>query len=133
MLRAYHSKEELFALFSPVLRKNDAFRLFVLQNYKAVSGVEDFASLANMSVRSFQRRFKASFGCSLREWLVARKSEQLLQEIRSSEKSLTDIAAEFGFTGMSYFATFCKNNLGKTPTELRASSTEKQEIHDKAL
>lgn len=119
MLRAYHSKEELYALFSGVLRRDNRFKQFVLQNYLKVADVNEFASLANMSVRSFQRKFKAEFGSSLRDWLLARKAERVLHELRTTDRSLIDIAMDFGFSAMSYFTTFCKNNFGLTPSELR--------------
>ena len=102
MLRAYHSKEELYALFSGVLRRDNRFKQFVLQNYLKVADVNEFASLANMSVRSFQRKFKAEFGSSLRDWLLARKAERVLHELRTTDRSLIDIAMDFGFSAMSY-------------------------------
>ena len=119
LLRVYYSKEELFGLFKAIIKHDNVFKRFILQNYTKVSDVNEFASLANMSVRSFQRKFKAEFKCSLRDWFLARRTEQVLHELRNTDRSLFDIAMDFGFSGMSYFTTFCKNNLGMTPSELR--------------
>ena len=131
LIKAYYSKEELFGLFGSILSKDDKFKRFILHNYKKVSDVKELASMASMSLRSFQRKFKAEFDCSFRDWIIARKSEYLLRELKSTDKSLFDIAMDFGFSGMSYFTTFCKRNLGMTPSELRASRAVEQVQHKK--
>lgn len=80
----------------------------------------DFASLANMTVRSFQRRFKAEFSCTAQEWLIARRAENILNELRSTNKDLTTIAMQYGFSAMSYFTTFCKRHFGMPPSAIRS-------------
>lgn len=119
LLRAYYTKEELYGLFRAILEQNNEFKQFILQYYREAEDVNGLAALANMSVRNFQRKFKAEFSCSVRDWLLARKAEAVLHELRSTDKELMSIAVEHGFSAMSYFTTFCKRNLGMTPSELR--------------
>lgn len=119
LLRAYYEKEELYSLFLPLMSCNSDFRNFVFQYHKEISDVSEFASLANMTVRSFQRRFKSEFSCSAQEWLSARRAENILRELRTTTKDLSTIAREYGFSAMSYFTTFCKQHLGMTPSALR--------------
>ena len=126
LLRAYCSKQELYDLFFPLVGQNSDFRNFVFQYYKEVTDVSEFASLANMTVRSFQRWFKAEFSCSAREWLLERRAESILFELRTTEKDLFTIATENGFSTMSYFTTFCKKHLGMTPSELRGQRRPSQ-------
>ena len=119
MLRAYYPKEELYNLFFPIVSRSGNFREFILKHYKEIGSVSEFASLANMTVRSFQRKFKAEFSCPAREWLIARRAEVILRELRTTEKDLMTIAVENGFSAMSYFTTFCKQHLGMTPSGIR--------------
>lgn len=95
------------------------FRRFVLCHYAKVTDVDEFAALANMSVRNFQRRFKAEFSCSAREWMLDRRAKSILEELRTTDKDLGTIAMEHGFSTASYFSSFCKNRLGISPSELR--------------
>ena len=119
LLRAYCAREDLFRLFFPLLGCRSGFYDFVFRHYKEVSNVSEFAELANMSLRNFQRRFKAEFSCSAREWLMTRKAEAILYELRFTRKDLMAIATDYGFSAMSYFATFCKHHLGMSPSGLR--------------
>ena len=91
----------------------------MFRHHKEVADVSEFAKLANMTVRSFQRHFKQEFSCSAREWMSERRAERILRELRTTDKELFEIATEFGFTAMSYFTAFCKKHLGMPPSELR--------------
>ena len=125
LLRLYHKAEELHGLFAAILHQNNAFKQFVFENYRHVNDVNEFASQANMSLRNFQRRFKAEFSCSAREWLIARRAESVRQELRATNKDLMTIATEYGFSSMSYFTSFCKNYFGMTPSEIRGTKAVK--------
>lgn len=123
LLRAYHGPAALYTLLKSVLGKNDSFKDFVYQHYKEVSDVGDFAALANMSVRTFQRRFKSEFKRPVHEWLNERRAERILHELRNTDKSLTEIGTSCGFGSASYFTTFCKQYLGMKPSDLRRAGT----------
>ena len=122
LLRGYHSPEELYTLLKSVIGNSDNFKDFVLQNYLHVNDVGGFASLANMSIRNFQRKFKAEFKRPVREWLNERRAERILRDIRNTDKSIAEIAASYGFATSSYFTIFCKQYFGMTPSELRRGS-----------
>ena len=57
LLRGYYSLEDLYILLKSVIGSSDNFKDFVLENYQHVNDVSDFALLAHMSVRNFQRKF----------------------------------------------------------------------------
>lgn len=119
LLRCYYSPEELYMLLKFVIGNDDRFRDFVLRYYKDVNDVSAFAALAHMSVRNFQRRFKAEFKRPVLEWLNERRAEGILREICDTDTSISEIAWNHGFTTQSYFTTFCKHYFGKTPLDLR--------------
>lgn len=81
-----------------------------------------FASLANMSVRSFQRKSRRNSNAGCTEWLNERRAERILHEIRNTDKCIAEIAADYGFATPSYFTTFCKQYFRQTPTVLRRRS-----------
>lgn len=105
-----------------VIGNSDNFKDFVFQNYRDVNDVSSFALLANMSVRNFQRKFKAEFKRPVREWLNERRAERILRDIRNTDKNIAEIAVGYGFTSPSYFTIFCKQYFGMTPSELRRKS-----------
>ena len=118
-LRAGYTKEELAMFFSPVLGKNLDFKDFVLTHYKQIFDVREFAQKANMSQSTFNRRFKESFNDTALKWLLARKSESILNDIVKSDLTFAEISEKYRFSSPSYFVTFCKKHYGKTAAVLR--------------
>lgn len=124
LLRGYHTPEELYALLHFVIGYSDNFKDFVFQYYQDVYNVPDFADLANMSVRSFQRKFKAEFKRPVHEWLRERRAERILHDLRNTNKSIAEISTDHGFSASSYLITFCKRYFGQTPMNIRRHSKE---------
>mgnify|MGYP002548413381 CR=1 FL=1 len=122
LLRGYHTPEELYALLHYVVGYSAHFKDFVYEYYKGICNVQDFASLANMSVRSFQRKFKAEFKRPAHEWLQERRAERVLHDLRNTNKTFAEIATDHGFSASSYLITFCKRYFGQTPMNLRTHS-----------
>ena len=118
-LRAGYTKEELAMFFSPILGKDLDFKDFVLTHYKQIFDVKEFAQKANMSQSTFNRRFKESFNDTALKWLLARKSESILNDIVKSDLTFAEISEKYRFSSPSYFVTFCKKHYGKTAAELR--------------
>ena len=124
LLRGYYSLEDLYILLKSVIGSSDNFKDFVLENYQHVNDVSDFALLAHMSVRNFQRKFKEEFKWPVREWLNERRAERILRDIRNTDKRIAEIATSYGFATASYFTVFCKQYFGMTPSELRRRSKQ---------
>ena len=118
-LRAGYTKEELAMFFSPILGKDLDFKDFVLTHYKQIFDVREFAQKANMSQSTFNRRFKESFNDTALKWLLARKSESILNDIVKSDLTFAEISEKYRFSSPSYFVTFCKKHYGKTAAKLR--------------
>lgn len=119
LLRAYYSKEDLARMFSPILGIDADFRKFVGEHYREFVDIRQFASLANMTVSTFQRKFKHEFKKPVNEWLLDRKCELVIRDLKTSLKTINEISEDYGFSSLQYFSNFCKRQFGKTPTELR--------------
>lgn len=118
-LRAGYTREELAMFFSPIIGTNIDFKDFVLTHYKQIYDVKEFAEKANMSQSTFNRRFKETFNDTALHWLLARKSESILNDIVKSDLSFAEISEKYRFSSPSYFVAFCKKHYGKTAAELR--------------
>ena len=60
-LLAGYTKEELAQFFYPILGRDLDFKDFILTNSHKIFDVKDFATQANMSLSTFNRRFKETF------------------------------------------------------------------------
>lgn len=120
LLRAYYSKEELAALFCPLLGVDHDFRRQVLEAYaRADCDVATLAARLNLSTATFQRKFKQTFHETAGKWLLDRKAERIIRQLKTTSLTFDQICFENGFSSLAYFSNFCKRVFGKTPTELR--------------
>lgn len=118
-LRAEYPKEQLAVFFLSVIGASTDFKEFVLMNYRQVKGVKELAVRANLSLSTFNRRFKETFKKPAQEWLTVRKTEDVLKDILMSTFSFAEIAEKHNFSSTSYLISFCKKHFGKTPSDLR--------------
>ena len=80
-LRGFYTKSELAAFFSRTTGVGRQFEDFVLDNYKNVKTVKEFASLCCVSERSFNRKFQESFSQSPYRWMQERRAELVREKI----------------------------------------------------
>lgn len=112
--------------FYPILGKDMEFKDFILMNSRTLFDVKEFAVRANMSLSTFNRRFKETFNDTAKNWLLLRKQEFVEHDITLSNLTFNEIAEKYSFSSTSYLVTFCKKYFGKTPNELRKEALEKE-------
>lgn len=67
------------------------------------------------------RKFKEVSGMQFRDYMRYRKLAFALKEVRDSEKSILDIALDYGFSSHEAFTRAFKSAYGVTPSEYRKS------------
>ena len=92
---------------------------FVMENYKKVNSVKEFADLYYVSERSFSRKFHSCFGESPYKWMQKKRAEQMLEMICDPELSFQEISGRLGFSSPSHFTAYCRRMYGMSPTQLR--------------
>ena len=117
--RGCYNRKELAHFFYPIIGMDMDFKDFVLANYTKVKDVKNFAERANLSVSTFNRRFKETFHEPAYKWLLAHRSEDILKDILMTKNPFSVIADKYEFSSQAYLVSFCKKNFGKTPSELR--------------
>lgn len=117
-LRGFYRREDLAALFAPILGKDNDFKDRVMRIYPEVNTAKELAEKLNMSATGFKRKFHETFGTSAKQWLIQKKKEKLLRDILMTDMTVAELAEKYKFT-VNYLAAFCKEHFGKSPTELR--------------
>jgi AraC family transcriptional regulator len=77
------------------------------------------ARFVYLSLRSFSRAFKQSFGMPPRRYFVQQRIEWAKSLLAGSELSITEIAIAIGFSQTSSFSAAFRYLTGLTPTEYR--------------
>ncbi len=128
LLISYYPIQQLHTFFYPISVYTESFHYFVMQNYEKVKNVEEFAHLGGYTTTTFRRLFKNMYGVPVYEWMLAKKREGILDDLRFSKMRISDICARYGFESLSHFAHFCKDSFGDTPRSLRKRAANGEKI-----
>ena len=98
-----------------LLRARDAMD----RAYAAPLDVPAVARVAHLSEAHFIRSFRATFGETPHRYLQRRRVERSMFLLRETDRSVTDICLDVGFTSLGTFSRTFSDILGVTPTEYR--------------
>lgn len=127
LLTCYYPTPQLSDFFFPISTYTESFHYFVMQNYSKIKNVEEFAHLGGYTTTTFRRLFKNMYGVPVYEWILDKKREGILDELRYTQKRITEISNRYGFDSLSHFAHFCKSSFGDSPRALRNRVRKKGE------
>jgi AraC-like DNA-binding protein len=77
------------------------------------------ASISNLSLRAFERRFRAAFHLTPQRFLRRLRLRIASRALIYTEGSLSDIALSCGFADQSHFSREFRRQFGRTPREYR--------------
>lgn len=80
---------------------------------------EQIAETVFVAPNYLSRRFSAETGMNLREYVNMLRIEEAKQLLRSTEKTVSEIAGEVGYDNISYFSTVFKKFCGVSPLDWR--------------
>jgi AraC-like DNA-binding protein len=78
------------------------------------------AAVANVSAAHFSRCFRTTFGETPHRYLQRRRVERSMFLLRETERSVTDVCLDVGFTSLGTFSRTFRQIVGETPTAYRS-------------
>jgi AraC-like DNA-binding protein len=101
-----------------LLRARDAMD----RSYAEPLDVRAVAAVAHVSESHFSRTFRAVFGETPHRYLQRRRVERSMFLLRETDRSVTDICFDVGFTSLGTFSRTFHEIVGETPTGYRAGN-----------
>jgi AraC-like DNA-binding protein len=101
-----------------LLRARDAMD----RRYAEPLDVRTVASVAHISAAHFSRCFRAVFGETPHRYLQRRRVERSMFLLRETDRSVTDICLDVGFTSLGTFSRTFRDIVGQSPTDYRNSA-----------
>jgi AraC-like DNA-binding protein len=98
-----------------LLRARDAMD----RAYRSELDVPALARIAHVSPAHFIRRFKATFGETPHRYLQRRRVERAMYLLRTTDRTVTEICMEVGFTSLGTFGRTFRAIVGETPLQHR--------------
>src|SRR4249920_2487891 len=82
--------------------------------------VRAVAAVAHISPAHFSRRFRSVFGETPHRYLQRRRIERSMFLLRETDRTVTDICFDVGFTSLGTFARTFRVIVGETPGGYRS-------------
>lgn len=98
-----------------LLRARDAMD----RAYAKPLDVAAVAAVAHLSEAHFIRSFRAVFGETPYRYLQRRRVERSMFLLRETDRSVTDICFDVGFSSLGSFSRTFREIVGQTPTDYR--------------
>jgi len=98
-----------------MLRARDAMD----RTYAQPLDIATLARIAHVSEAHFIRTFRATFGETPHRYLQRRRVERAMFLLRESDRSVTDICLDVGFTSLGSFSRTFRAIVGEPPTVYR--------------
>jgi len=98
-----------------MLRARDAMD----RAYAEPLNVRAVAAVAHISQAHFSRSFRAVFGETPHRYLQRRRVERSMFLLRDTERSVTDICFDVGFTSRGTFSRTFREIVGESPSDYR--------------
>jgi AraC-like DNA-binding protein len=99
-----------------LLRARDAMD----RAYAEPLDVRTVAAVAHVSEAHFSRSFRAVFGETPHRYLQRRRVERSMFLLRETDRSVTDICLDVGFTSLGTFSRLFREIVGETPSGYRS-------------
>ena len=81
--------------------------------------VRAVAAVAHCSEAHFSRSFRAAFGETPHRYLQRRRVERSMFLLRETDRSITDVCFDVGFTSLGTFSRTFHEIIGETPSAYR--------------
>jgi AraC-like DNA-binding protein len=98
-----------------LLRARDAMD----RAYAEPLDVRAVAAVAHISEAHFSRSFRVCFGETPHRYLQRRRVERAMFLLRETERSVTDVCFDVGFTSLGTFSRTFREIVGETPSGYR--------------
>jgi two-component system response regulator YesN len=89
------------------------------RDYGQDIGLDSLAEKACLSPSYLSHLFKKETGASLVKYITCYRLDKAGELLRSTNKKISDISHEVGYTSFAYFCSIFKNYYGKTPAKYR--------------
>jgi transcriptional regulator GlxA family with amidase domain len=115
--------QKAFTIFTGQKAHNDSQVLvvqhFIEANYAGNINIHDLADRANISRRSFERRFKKATANNVMEYVRRVRIEAAKRAFEATRKNVSDVMYDVGYTDTKTFRDVFKKITGLTPIDYK--------------
>lgn len=92
---------------------------YIYKNFRQHITLEEVSHIASLSPTYFCKKFKQTTGMGFKEYLNNVRLKHAQTALLTTDRTITEIALEYGFNDSNYFKDLFKKVYGKSPREFR--------------
>lgn len=118
------NNRELTTYFCHLVKNNSNDLREVMENNCFYNlQLHEYARLCHRSLSTYKRDFFETFGMPPGRWLLEKRLKHATELLLKSDKSVSDVVIESGFTNISHFDTVFKKQHGLSPLQYRKQNS----------
>lgn len=107
--------------FNSITQQDDNLKTIMENLYKENYSIEELAGFTNRSLSKFKRDFAKTFNCTPANWILKQRLTEAQSCLLTTDKSISEIAYQCGFSSLSQFDKSFRRYFGFTPSSFRSS------------
>ncbi len=112
---------------SQIYNEDIDFKNNIENSYKQFGSVREMSQYFKMNEKVFRSKFQKIFGQTPKQWLSRKKLTKAKLLLEKSEKNVTEVATEVGFSDLSWFSQRFKKEFGiSSSSTVEKSSLSKE-------
>lgn len=120
----YYSDEASVEAFRQNVSTSLDFRTKVMSTYQQAKTAKELADLCGYGLKSFQRMFRLHFNETPYQWMRKQMVAPIEDKLKDESIPIKQIVAEYGFSSVSHFNTYCRKYFGATPKAVRGRKSD---------
>jgi len=114
------SSKKFHAFLNAIINKTEARSLHILEsNIDMIENIEDMCRVTRLSPNQLRRYIKKHTDSTPKIWLDTKRVQKAVLLLKNSDKNISQIAAECGYSTVSWFISQFKKEYKLTPKEFR--------------
>jgi len=114
------NKRNFHAYLQAIKRTSGNRNKFILEsNIDLIQNLDDMCKLTRLSPNQLRNYIKQEYKLSPKVWLDKKRLEQASMMLRNTDKTISQIASDIGYSTVSWFISQFKKHYSITPKEFR--------------
>jgi AraC-like DNA-binding protein len=120
-LHSLRIDKNLFSSFlgSITSTSQDRIKFIIESNIDLIQTLDDMCSITRLTQNKLRRYIKIEYNLTPKVWIDTKRLEKATLMLKNTEKTITDISTECGYSTVSWFISQFKKQYKQTPKEFR--------------
>ena len=118
------SPENFHSFLNTIINKTESRTLHILEsNIDMIENIENMCRVSRLTPNQLRRYIKKHTGSTPKLWLDTKRVQKAVLLLTNSDKNISEIAVECGYSTVSWFISQFKKEYSITPKEFREKNT----------